>query len=147
MAAERSRSGQAMIEMAVGIFIFVLVLSALLAFGRIIPEAMRLQSEARCKAGYEAQSSASAISDGRKFPQVDGVLAEPEVQPERPPRAFAEAAQSPCECRTMFQSFSVDLEGVSNEWLWQGATKFRGLEECHMPVMTIPEFSGEGGMP
>ncbi|MBQ4200091.1 MAG: hypothetical protein II649_09425 [Kiritimatiellae bacterium] len=136
-----------MIEMAVGIFIFVLVLSALIAFGRIIPEAMRLQSEARCKAGYEAQSSASEILDNKKFPQVDGVLAEPEVQPERPPRAFAEAMQNPCECRMMSQSFSVDLADVSNEWLWQGATKFRGLEECHMPVMTIPEFSKEGGMP
>ena len=40
MRTETSRRGQAMIEMAIGMLVFVLVVGGLLSIGSIVPEAM-----------------------------------------------------------------------------------------------------------
>ena len=50
-----ARSGQAMIEFALGLFALTLILSALLAFGAIIPKTTQLQSEVRRAAGRAAE--------------------------------------------------------------------------------------------
>ena len=52
MRTETSRRGQAMIEMAIGMLLFMLIVGALLSIGSIIPESMRLQSMVRRMAGY-----------------------------------------------------------------------------------------------
>ena len=96
MRTEASRRGQAMIEMALGMLVFVLIVGALISIGSIIPESMRLQSMVRRMAGYEAQCNTS------------------------------------------------DIEPGTADWIWGGETTFRGLEECHMPIMKIPEFDAEG---
>ena len=49
------RKGQALMEMALGLFAFVLILAALFTFGQIIPKAQRYRSLTRWKAGYNAQ--------------------------------------------------------------------------------------------
>ena len=42
--------------------------------------------------------------------------------------------------RSQALNFSVDIEPGTADWIWGGETTFRGLEECHMPIMKIPEF-------
>ena len=147
MRTERSRRGQAMIEMAIGMLVFALILGGLLAFGAIIPESMRLQTMVRRMAGYEAQGNASGSVDGSPLPTLRHVLTEPEIQPVTTTGFFTDASARPLEFRTQSLNFSVDLEPGTAEWIWGGETTFRGLEECHMPVMKIPEFAAKGVVP
>ena len=75
MRTEDSRRGQAMIEMAIGLLVFVLILGGLLSFGTIIPESMRLQTMVRRLAGYEAQCKDAGDGDGEPLPTLQtGVL-------------------------------------------------------------------------
>ncbi len=141
MRTETSRNGQAMIEMAIGMLVFALILSGLLMFGDIIPEAMRLQSTVRRETGYDAQIEMSGASDGAPIMQIENVLGEPEVVPVTPNETFNIALRRPMEYRMKTQTFSVDLDPVSSEWYFDGEKRFRGIEECYMPLMTIPEFS------
>ena len=141
MRTEASRRGQAMIEMAIGMLVFVLVLGSLLSIGSIIPEAMRLQTMVRRMAGYEAQGNASGSTDGSPLPNLQHVLAEPEIQPVTTTGFFTDAATRPLEFRSQALNFAVDIEPGAADWIWGGEPTFRGLEECHMPVMKIPEFS------
>ena len=144
MRTERSRRGQAMIEMAIGMLVFVLILGALLDFGAIIPESMRLQSIVRRLAGYEAQCLADGSADGAPLPILDHVLGEPEVRPVTMDGPFSDASMRPLEFRTQALNFSIHVEPGTADWIWGGETKFRGVEECHMPTMKIPEFAVEG---
>ncbi len=143
MRTEKYRLGQAMIEMAIGMLVFTLILSGLLMFGKIIPESMKKQYEARCYAGYDAQIAMTGSVDGKPLPQLDEVFAEPEVAPVTPDGAFMEATEHPLEYRMMQQIFSVELDPVARQWYWNfdGKSSFRGNEECYMPLMRIPEFS------
>ena len=138
-----------MVEMAVGMFVFALILSGLLMFGEIMPESMRLQSMVRCQSGYEAQTATSGTVDGRPLPHLDEVLAEPEVAPAVPDRAFSESSDSPLEFRMTRQTFSVKLDPIAKQYYWnfEGKTSFRGIEECYMPLMTIPEFRAAEALP
>jgi len=133
-----------MIEMAIGMLVFVLILGGLLSFGSIIPEAMRLQSMVRRMAGYEAQGNESGSTDGTPLPNLQYVLTEPEIQPVTTTGFFTDASSRPLEFRTQGLDFTVDIDPGAAEWIWGGETVFRGKEECHMPVMKIPEFSAAG---
>jgi len=144
MRTETSRRGQAMIEMAIGMLVFVLILGGLLSMGSIMPEATRLQSMVRRMAGYEAQCNTSGSTDGSPLPNLQYVLSEPEVQPVPPPGGFSDASTRPLEYRSQALNFAVDIDPGTAEWIWGGETTFRGLEECHMPIMKIPEFDAEG---
>ncbi len=130
-----------MIEMAIGMFVFALILGGLLLFGEAIPEAMRLQSTVRRETGCDAQIEMSGASDGAPIMQIENVLGEPEVLPVTPNETFNTALRRPMEYRMKTQTFSVDLDPVSSEWYFGGEKRFRGIEECYMPLMTIPEFS------
>ena len=147
MRTERSRRGQAMIEMAIGLLVFVLILGALLDFGAIMPESMRHQSIVRRLAGYEAQRHVDGNADGEPLPNLDYVLSEPEVQPVTMTGPFSDSSMRPNEFRLQAISFSVRVDPGTANWIWGGATKFRGVEECYMPTMKIPEFAVEGVVP
>ena len=144
MRTEASRRGQAMIEMAIGMLVFALILSGLLAFGAIIPESMRLQTMVRRMAGYEAQCNTSGSTDGMPLPTLGYVLTEPEIQPVTTTGFFTDASTRPLEFRSQALNFAIDVEPGTAEWVWGGETTFRGMEECHMPIMKIPEFAAEG---
>ena len=144
MRTEASRRGQAMIEMALGMLVFMLIVGALLSIGSIIPESMRLQSMVRRMAGYEAQGNTSGSTDGTPLPNLQYVLTEPEIQPVTTTGFFSDASTRPLEFRSQALNFVVDIEPGTAEWVWGGETTFRGVEECHMPIMKIPEFSAEG---
>ena len=147
MRTEASKRGQAMIEMAIGMLVFALILRGLLAFGAIIPESMRLQTMVRRMAGYEAQGNASGSVDGSPLPTLQHVLTEPEIQPVTTTGFFTDASARPLEFRTQSLNFSIDLEPGTADWIWGGETTFRGVEECHMPIMKIPEFAAKGVVP
>ena len=147
MRTEDSRRGQAMVEMAIGLLAFVLILGGLLSFGSIIPESMRLQTMVRRLAGSEAQSQPSGDGDGEPLPTLQSVLSEPEIQPVTMTGFFTDASTRPLEFRSQSINFSVDLDPGTAEWIWGGKSTFRGVEECHMPIMTIPEFAVEEVMP
>ena len=70
MRTDVSRRGQAMIEMAIGMLVFVLVVGGLLSFGSIIPESMRLQTMVRRMAGYEAQGNTLGSGMPSELPDV-----------------------------------------------------------------------------
>ena len=140
MRTESSRRGQAMIEMAIGMLVFVLILGGLFSFGSIIPEAMRYQAMVRRLAGYEAQGSTSGNVDGSQQPSIDSVLSEQEIRPLSAPETLTDCLTRPLEFSSLTVNFSVDLDPGTADWIWGGKTTFRGLEECHMPIMKIPEF-------
>ena len=144
MRTETSRRGQAMIEMALGLLALVLIVGALLSIGAIIPESMRLQSMVRRLAGYEAQGNTSGSVDGSPLPTLQYVLTEPEIQPVTTTGFFSDAATRPFEYRSQALNFAVEIDPGTADWIWGGKTMFRGMEECHMPIMKIPEFSAEG---
>ena len=64
----RTDKGQAMVEFVVGVFALVLIISALIIFGRAIPEAPRHLSLVRVKAGRDAQSAADGDTLGSAPP-------------------------------------------------------------------------------
>ena len=141
MRTNDSKRGQAMIEMAIGMLVFALILGGLFSFGSIIPEATRLQAMVRRLAGYEAQSNTSGSTSGEPLPALDAVLDEPEVRPVGAPEPFTDASTRPLEFRSQVLNYSIDIDSGTADWIWGGETTFRGLEECHMPIMKIPEFA------
>ncbi len=143
MRTEASRRGQAMIEMAIGMLVFSLILGGLITFGSIIPESMRLQTMVRRMAGYEAQKDTSGEGDGAPLPALGSVLSEPEICPVGTPEPFSDASTRPFDFRKQSLNFAISIDPSVVDWIWGGETTFRGLEECHMPVMKIPEFPAE----
>lgn len=141
MRTDKSRRGQAMVEMAIAMLVFVLVLGGLLSFGSIIPESMRLQSMVRRMAGYEAQGNATGSVEGSPLPSVRHVLDEQEIKPLTTSQSIDDALSKPVQYRMQALSFTVTLESGTADWIWGGETEFQGKEECRMPVMTIPEFT------
>ena len=80
----------------------------------------------------------------RVRPNLGYVLTEPEIRPVTTTGFFTDASTRPLEFRSQSLNFSVDIDPGTAEWVWGGETTFRGLEECHMPIMKIPEFAAEG---
>lgn len=148
MRTDHSRRGQAMIEMAIGMLVFALILGGLFSFGSIFPEAARLQTMVRRLAGFEAQGNTSGSTSGEPLPALDAVLDEPEVRPVGAPDPFTDASTRPLQFRSQVLNFSIDIDPGTADWIWGGETTFRGVEECHMPIMKIPEFTvGEEDTP
>ena len=86
------RRGQAMIEMAIGMLVFALILGGLISFGSIIPESMRLQTMVRRMAGYDAQRATAGEGDGAPMLALESVLSEPEIRPVSAPEPFSDAS-------------------------------------------------------
>ena len=129
----RTDKGQAMVEFVVGVFALVLIISALIIFGRAIPEATRHLSLVRVKAGRDAQSAAGGDTLGGAPPAVMAALAE------------ADAPSEPGPVREETLNFEVDVRDV-------GAERFLGFSKLHLsetatlPVMSIPKPArAEGG--
>lgn len=58
-----SKIGQAAIEFAIGVFVFALILSALIGFAPVYLKNIQLQSEARCDAGISALGATEGADD------------------------------------------------------------------------------------
>lgn len=138
----RTRSGQAMIELALGLFVFALVVCALLSFGAVIPESLRLQGMVRRIAGREAQTAAGGANCGSAIPAVGTALSDEEVQP-LDVSQFTELSARPVELVERSLSFETDIDDFAAEWLY-GEKTFRGAESASMPTMTIPNFAADG---
>lgn len=137
----RTRDGQAMIELALGLFVFALVVCALLSFGAIVHESLRLQGMVRRIAGREAQTSIGGANCGSSIPSVAAVLSDEEVRP-LDASPFTDLADRPAELVERSLSFETDIDDFAAEWLY-GEKSFRGIESVAMPTMTIPNFSTE----
>lgn len=80
-----SKSGQAAIEFAIGVFVFALILSAIVGFAPVYLKNIQLQSEARCDAGISALGAAEGADDlggaaaftSRAHPPVEAKAADP----------------------------------------------------------------------
>ena len=86
-----SKIGQAAIEFAIGVFVFALILSALIGFAPVYLKNIQLQSEARCDAGISALGAAEGSDDlggaaaftSRAHPSVAAEAADPWTYPIR----------------------------------------------------------------
>ena len=86
-----SKIGQAAIEFAIGVFVFALILSALIGFAPVYLKNIQLQSEARCDAGISALGAAEGADDlggaaaftSRAHPSVAAEAADPWTYPIR----------------------------------------------------------------
>lgn len=129
----RTDKGQAMVEFVVGVFALVLIISALIIFGRAIPEATRHLSLVRVKAGRDAQSAAGGDTLGSAPPAVMDVF------------AGADAPSEPGPIREETLNFEVNVSDVGAESLF-GFSKLHLSETAVFPVMTIPKpMRAEGG--
>lgn len=133
-----ARRGQAMIEFAIGMFVFALILSALFAFAAIIPESTRAQSMVRKLAGRDAESGSGS---------PDGSL--PARTSENLPAALR--AIPAVELVRQQIDFTVDIGDFAAENLLgdESAREVRVSEEAHMPALGLPQFDAgalaEGG--
>ena len=86
-----SKIGQAAIEFAIGVFVFALILSALIGFAPVYLKNIQLQSEARCDAGISALGAIEGSDDlggaaaftARAHPAVAAEAADPWTYPIR----------------------------------------------------------------
>jgi len=86
-----SKIGQAAIEFAIGVFVFALILSALIGFAPVYLKNIQLQSEARCDAGISALGATEGSDDlggaaaftSRAHPAVAAEAADPWTYPIR----------------------------------------------------------------
>ena len=91
MRTRRLRKGQAAIEFAIGVFVFALILSALIGFAPVYLKNIQLQSEARCDAGISALGATEGSDDlggaaaftSRAHPAVAAEAADPWTYPIR----------------------------------------------------------------
>lgn len=124
-----ARHGQAMIEFAIGMFIFALILSALFAFAAIIPESTRAQNMVRRLAGRDAESGGGS---------PDGAL------PVRTSDALPAALRSVPAVELVRRQidFTVDIGAFAAENLLgdETAREVRVSEEAYMPALGIPRF-------
>ena len=134
------RNGQAMVEFALCVFALALVLSALLAFGAIIPRTARLQGEVRRAAGLAAASGSGAAA---------GVLPAPLSAP--PPAALRPLPA--LELVTEERHETVDLDALAAEYLFETneGREYRLHEPASLPVLGVPFGDGpalaaEGGL-
>ena len=86
-----SKIGQAAIEFAIGVFVFALIMSALIGFAPVYLKNIQLQSEARCDAGISALGATEGSDDlggaaaftSRAHPAVAAEAADPWTYPIR----------------------------------------------------------------
>ncbi len=128
----RTKCGQAMVEFVVGVFALVLIISAIIAFGRTIPEATRHLSLVRVKAGRNAQTASSGNSAGSAPSAVSGFLSEAGTTTE--PGPFSEETLN----------FEVGLSDIGENG-FLGISKLHMSESATIPLMTIPRPSRTQG--
>ncbi len=128
----RTRDGQAVVEFVVGIFALVLIISAIIAFGRAIPEATSHLSLVRVKAGRDAQSATSGNTSGGAPQSIISVMSD------------SGATMEPAPLREETLNYEVDISDIGNDGLL-GLTKLRMSETAAIPVMTIPRPTRSGG--
>lgn len=135
-----ARSGQAMIEFALGLLVLSLILSALFAFGEIIPKTTELQSEVRRAAGRAAESGGGSSEGALPVRILENLPADVRGVPA-------------IELVTEQRHETVDLTEFAAEWLFpaNGDNEFRIHEEASMPAMGVPTFDvppleQEGGL-
>lgn len=134
------RNGQAMVEFALCVFALALVLSALLAFGAIIPRTARLQGEVRRAAGLAAASGSGAAASVLPAPLSDNLPAAL-----RPLPAL--------ELVTEERHETVDLDALAAEYLFETneGREYRLHEQASLPVLGVPScdvpaLTAEGGL-
>lgn len=134
------RNGQAMVEFALCVFALALALSALLAFGAIIPRTARLQGEVRRAAGLAAASGSGAPAGVLPAPLSDGLPAAL-----RPLPAL--------ELVTEERHETVDLDALAAEFLFETneGREYRLHEQASLPVLGVPScdvstLTAEGGL-
>lgn len=134
------RNGQAMVEFALCVFALALVLSALLAFGAIIPRTARLQGEVRRAAGLAAASGSGAPAGVLPAPLSDNLPAAL-----RPLPAL--------ELVTEERHETVDLDALAAEYLFETneGREYRLHEQASLPVLGVPScdvstLTAEGGL-
>ena len=134
------RNGQAMVEFALCVFALALVLSALLAFGAIIPRTARLQGEVRRAAGLAAASGSGTAA---------GVL--PASLSENLPAALRPLPA--LELVTEERHETVDLDALAAEYLFETneGREYRLHEQASLPVLGVPScdvstLAAEGGL-
>ena len=134
------RNGQAMVEFALCVFALALVLSALFAFGAIIPRTTRLQSEVRRAAGLAAASGSAAAAGSLPAPLSDNLPAAL-----RPLPAL--------ELVTEERHETVDLDALAAEYLFETneGREYRLHEQASLPVLgvppcDVPALTAEGGL-
>ena len=123
----RSKSGQAGIEFAVGVFAFALLLSALFTFASIIPETTRVQSLTRAMAGRNAQSGAGT---------AEGNL--PERTLDNLPLALRSVPAVDLVRERL--DFTVDLDELAATYMC-GKSELKMGEEAYLPAMGLPDFN------
>ncbi len=129
----RTKVGQAMVEFVVGVFVLALLISAIIAFGRAIPEATRHLSLVRVKAGRDAQTASSGNSAGSTPSSVSSLLSESGASTDAGP--FIEETLN----------YEVGLSDLGENG-FLGISKLRMSESATIPLMTIPRPSRtEGG--
>lgn len=126
----RSKSGQAGIEFAVGVFAFALLLSALFTFASIIPETTRVQSLTRAMAGRNAQSGAGT---------AEGNL--PERTLDNLPLALRSVPAVDLVRERL--DFTVDLDELAATYMFGegGKSELKMGEEAYLPAMGLPDFN------
>lgn len=134
------RNGQAMVEFALCVFALALVLSALLAFGAIIPRTARLQGEVRRAAGLAAASGSGAAASVLPAPLSDNL---PAALRPLPALEFV----------TEERHETVDLDALAAEYLFETneGREYRLHEQASLPVLGVPScdvptLTAEGGL-
>ena len=122
-----ARHGQAMIECALCLFALALVLSALLAFGALIPRTTRLMSDVRRDAGRAAMSGAAGASDALPVALRDALPAPLQALP-------------PLATATEERHETVELPPFAAEYLFKvnAAGEYRLHESAALPTLTVP---------
>lgn len=131
----RTENGQAAVEFAIGVFALILILSAIIVFGRVIPEASRHLSLVRVKAGRDAMSATSGNTSGGVPQSILSVM------------SGSGAAMEPAPLREETLNYVTDVSDAGNV-VFPGIDKFRMSVKAVIPVMTIPRAERpEGGIP
>ncbi len=124
------RRGQAMVEFAIGMFVFVLIVSALLAFGELIPKAIEYEYQVRKMAGRAAQGKVTASSDGSWPHAAYDNISSKIVN-------IKDLAASEFHGESL--SFTITLEPLAQKYVF-GEEKFRFVEDAFIPPLKIPNF-------
>lgn len=129
MRTESRRPGQALVELALGMFVFALILSALLSFAAIIPESVRLQSLVRALAGRDAAGGVGAAAGTLPAGTADAL----------PP---ALRALPPAACVTHRLDYTLPVDRFAAEHLFgdAGAAEVKLVEEVCLPTLDVPLF-------
>ena len=126
----RAKRGQAAIEVAMCVFAFALLLSAVFTFANIIPESTRIQNMVRALAGRNAESGNGA---------AEGTI------PQRTLQNLPSALRNVPAVDLVRENldFTVDLDELAATYMFgaDGKNELKIGEESYMPAMGLPDFN------